>query len=327
MPHTSRKKRAPAPAQKRLQVTDDDGWTHVTSSTNVRRVIRGTRKGSEQVSQPSAQGDQDSNAEREAEGEAELVLGPAEAPGRLTLAELQAQYRGHRERWEGSKTWAQLKGQLVEQIADRGIGPGASRQSGMDEGPVRGPVDAIVCVGLGSPSGFLRGGWVDRRSVSMYQLAALECIAERLSRSCCPSPFLRFSPTTNQTTSTGPDNSLPLSFPIYAQDPVFNTLDTALLASLGITVVAHPAAFSLITPRTLLFCPGAERKHLEQLLPSDPCMVFGGPLENTESEVIQGFAGQVGSCALVPFEANEHAFWQTRLYYRARVEVNVGVEA
>lgn len=35
---------------------------------------------------------------------------------------------------------------------------------------------SVVCIGLGSPSGFLRGGWVDRRAVSMYQLAALRSI-------------------------------------------------------------------------------------------------------------------------------------------------------
>lgn len=40
MPHTSRQKRPSASAQKRLQVTSSDGWTHVTSSNNVRRVMR-----------------------------------------------------------------------------------------------------------------------------------------------------------------------------------------------------------------------------------------------------------------------------------------------
>lgn len=44
-------------------------------------------------------------------------------------------------------------------------------------------------------------------------------------------------------------------------------------------------------------------------------MVFGGPLEDTESEVIQGFAGRVRSVVLGPFEGCEHAFWKTRLYF------------
>jgi hypothetical protein len=45
------------------------------------------------------------------------------------------------------------------------------------------PLENIVCIGLGSPSGFLRGGWVDRRSVSLYQLAALVCVTESISKS------------------------------------------------------------------------------------------------------------------------------------------------
>ncbi|OOQ91275.1 hypothetical protein PEBR_01672 [Penicillium brasilianum] len=278
MPHTSRKKRTATATQKRLQVTDDDGWTHVTSTSNVRRVLRGTRTGiKEQDSDSQAQGQHPAHgiSETDADGQVELVFSPAEAPGRLTLEELQTQYQGYRERWGTSETWKRLEVQLGERLTED-----------------KGPVDAIVCVGLGSPSGFLRGGWVDRRSVSMYQLAALESIAQRVSK----------------TSST--------KINVYAQDPVFNTLDKALLSSLDITIITHPAAFTLITAQTLLFCPGAERKHLEQLLPFNPCMVFGGPLEDTESEVIQEFTGRTGSVVLVPFEVCEHAFWKTRLYFR-----------
>jgi hypothetical protein len=186
MPHTSRRKRPTASTQKRLQVTDDDGWTHVTSSNNVRRVLRGTRtKANEQASnaQPIAQDSSEVNAS----AEAELVLGPAEAPGRLTLEELQTQYRGYREKWITSETWTRLEAQLGERIA-------STHNSA--------PVDAIVCVGLGSPSGFLRSGWVDRRSVSMYQLAALETIAQWISRSSPSTPPLNTpfpSPYDNQT--------------------------------------------------------------------------------------------------------------------------------
>lgn len=106
-----------------------------------------------------------------------------------------------------------------------------------------------------------------------------------------------------------------LSIPVYVQDPVFNELDCALLESLGMTVIEHPVAFGHVTRNTLLFCPGAERKHLELVLPSNPGVVFGGPLENTESDVIESFVKSMGSRALVPFSANEHAFWMTRLYF------------
>lgn len=162
MPHTSRRKRASVPAQKRLQVTDDDGWTHVTSGSNVRRAMR--------TAQQVPSDDKDTQAQ-------EPTLGPAEAPARLTFEELQTQYAAHRSRWVDSETWKTLTRHLIEQMAER------ERIVSQDEGPVRGPVDAIVCIGLGSPSGFLRDGWVDRRSVSMYQLAALDCIAKQLSSS------------------------------------------------------------------------------------------------------------------------------------------------
>lgn len=119
----------------------------------------------------------------------------------------------------------------------------------------------------------------------------------------------------NRAVNTNTNTPLPLSIPIYAQDPVFNDLDKTLLHSLGITVLTHPTAFTLPTRNTLLFCPGAERKHLELVLPSRPCLVFGGPLEDTGSAVIQGYVAQTGSRVLVPFEACGDAFWRVRLYF------------
>jgi hypothetical protein len=46
---------------------------------------------------------------------------------------------------------------------------------------------------------------------------------------------------------------------VIAQDPTFNGLDAAFLASLHITVVAHPTAFERIAPSTLVFAPHCER--------------------------------------------------------------------
>ncbi|KAJ5524771.1 hypothetical protein N7494_011421 [Penicillium frequentans] len=283
MPHSTRTKRPSPLTQKRLQVTDDDGWTHVTTGGNARRTVRGT-KGSKKTSSLHGAG---AMAMTE-DVESDPVLSPAEAPGRLTLEELQAQYAAHRDTWTGSETWNKLEKVLDERA-----------QLAQDESSGLGAVDRIVCIGLGSPSGFLRDGWVDRRSVSMYQLAALERIKEKIGS----------------------------SVPVYAQDPVFNTLDCALLDAMGITVVEHPVGFESVTRNTLLFCPGAERKHLELVLPSNPGFVFGGPLENTESDVIQTFVGKMGSRALEPFTSNEHAFWTTRLYFREEEEENDEVES
>lgn len=175
-------------------------------------------------------------------------------------------------------------------------------------------IDSIICIGLGSPSGFLRGGWVDRRLVSLYQLAALVDVVASISSSSSAGEFIHIlsisithliihSQLTDSTIKT------------YAQDPVFNTLDTSLLSSLDIIVLESPLAFGKVTPRTFLFCPGAERTHLEQLLALDPAFVFGGPLEDVESEVVGAFVKRRGSVRLPLFEAQEHAFWNMRVYY------------
>ncbi|CAI7656547.1 unnamed protein product [Penicillium manginii] len=275
MPHSNRKKRNPVSAQKRLEVTGDDGWTHVTSGSNVRRVVRTTTT--------KARSDLETNQV----DETGLVLSPAEAPARLTFEELEAQYRSYKERWVQSETWKKLRIQLDQRICDQET---ETLSRDLD-------VDGIVCIGLGSPSGFLRDGWVDRRAVSMFQLAALEAIKDVFT-------------SANRSSS----------FPIYAQDPVFNALDRALLESLGITVVDNPIAFERVTSKTLLFCPGAERKHLDMLLPSNPKLVLGGPLENTESSIIESYVKKTDSRILLPFLAQEHAFWKMRLYFLAQVE-------
>ncbi|KAJ9347812.1 hypothetical protein DTO027B9_8819 [Paecilomyces variotii] len=250
MPHTSRKKKATA--QKRLEIADDDGWTHVTKGGNVPR-----------------------RAVKTAEGE----LLPAEPPSRLTIGELKKQYEAHRQKWDESSTNETLNHVLRERLS----------QSMKN-------IDNIVCIGLGSPSGFLRGGWVDRRSVSLYQLAALAAIAGLFE--------------TLDTQSA--------AVQVFAQDPVFNDFDKELLQSLGITVVEDPKAFELVNEGTFLYCPGAERAHLDRILASNPAILFGGPLDNLspEQEVLASYVQTRSSLQLPAFEPNEHAFWNMRLYWK-----------
>lgn len=348
MPHTSHPSRPKRPTQKRTQVTDDDGWTHVASGGNVRRVMR-TRPRGTTATKESESGISSDLPE-------EPTLTPAEAPGRLTLSELQAQFQIHRERWEGSESWTKLTGVLDERLKRAQEQASSSDAGGpTPSSPSLRPVDAIVCIGLGSPSGFLRDGWVDRRSVSLYQLAALASIKDQVARSfpdlfwiwlsCLdfvfgyiPFLFLAVSwinldflllrllaysvyPTLTTHPLTGTTSS---NLKVYAQDPVFNTLDESLLAALNITVIKHPEAFSHITTNTMLFCPGAERKHLELLLPSKPWLLFGGPLEHADSGgVLQGYVDGAGSYCLPVFEALEHAFWNMRLYW---IEEVMGTE-
>jgi len=134
---------------------------------------------------------------------------------------------------------------------------------------------------------------------------------------------------------------------VYAQDPVFNTLDRQLLASLGIRVVQDPDAFALVDRQTFLYSPGAERSHLMKMLPSSPALFFGGPIEGEcstkphtdkrpryqqrstqlqtvqdfgdgrEEEILTEFVQTTQSVPLPLFEPNEHAFWKMRMYWKA----------
>lgn len=122
-----------------------------------------------------------------------------------------------------------------------------------------------------------------------------------------------------------PESTTKTPIKAYAQDPVFNALDTSLLSSLDITVLHHPDAFQKVTPQTLLFCPGAERAHLDQLLgfsngQHQPGVLFGGPLEDTPSEVINAYVQSRQSTRLPRFEESEHAFWNMRVYYPVPTE-------
>jgi hypothetical protein len=162
MPHTGRP-RKPNPKlqqQKRLQVTDADGWTHVTTNKNVRRALRPNHSAG---ATPS--------------------LTPAEPPSQLTLTDLQTQFNGYRERWEGSETWRVMADTLRRRFEGDSDSSISDPEPESESHAPPTPLENIVCIGLGSPSGFLRGGWVDRRSVSLYQLAALVGVMELISTS------------------------------------------------------------------------------------------------------------------------------------------------
>ncbi|KAI9929984.1 hypothetical protein ASPWEDRAFT_35231 [Aspergillus wentii DTO 134E9] len=270
MPHSSArtKSKNKNTISKRLEVTSDDGWTHVTTTHKGKNARRQQRK-------PATE---DSNANAQDEDKQRFLV-PAEAPRNLNLENLTAQFETYREKWIGSATCRVLR-ETVQAALSASVDDDDDDKKAIE-------VKNIICIGLGSPSGFLRGGWVDRRSVSMYQLAALTTTIDLIDK----------------------------EIPIYAQDPVFNTLDKSLLSSLGVSVLDHPAAFDLVSPHSFLYCPGAERSHLEQLLQHRPRLLFGGPLEDTESEVLNRFCAETESKRVPVFELLEHAFWEMRVYH------------
>ena len=99
---------------------------------------------------------------------------PAEAPKGLTLEALESQYRQHRDQWQASSCWKCLKVML---------------SSCLDlDGP---KITNCVSLGMGSLSGLSKGGLVDRRNVSLDQLAALDSILDLLSRMMTTHAFKR----------------------------------------------------------------------------------------------------------------------------------------
>lgn len=298
MPNASRKHRKKFTHSRRVEVTDEDGWTHVSNTHSVPRSSKSTTR---KIMTDGAADEEDIPNNNDTSTTTRKILAPSEPPPKLTLVELRKQFNTHLETWGSSPTWQQLKNALSKDIL-----PSQTQL----------PIENIVCIGLGSPSGFVQGGWVDRRSVAMYQLAALTTIVDYVKQ--------------HHATSTQKASA---EIKIIAQDPVFNTLDIELLSSLGITAVDSPEGFNAVTDKTFLFAPGTERRHLKLILPSNPVMVFGGPLEEGPSLTARGFddndtneddgskcladfVAQTRSVKIQEFEARPESFWRMRVYWR-----------
>lgn len=160
MPNTSRKYRKKALHPKRVEITDADGWTHVAntqtlSKPNVRKTIR------------TADGAADDPDEIFDPRNGPVLL-PAEVPSRLNHADLRKQFDAHLATWQASVAWQHLRSALLNDVL--------TKSKDLED------IDNVVCIGLGSPSGFVQGGWVDRRSVALYQLAALVSIIDILHK-------------------------------------------------------------------------------------------------------------------------------------------------
>lgn len=301
MPNASRKHRKKFIHSRRIEVTDEDGWTHVS---NTHSVPRSSTVASRKVMTDGAADAEDVPNNNDTSTATRPLLAPSEPPPKLNLTELRKQFNTHLETWESSQTWQHLKNALQKDVL------GQSQPA----------IENVVCIGLGSPSGFVQGGWVDRRSVAMYQLAALTAIIDCVKQ--------------HHATSTSTPQDL-TEMRIIAQDPVFNTLDIELLSSLGITAVDSPEGFNAVTDKTFLFAPGAERRHLRLMLPSNPVMVFGGPLEEGPSlaarefndyddinekdhgsKCLADFVAQTRSVKIQEFDARPESFWRMRVYGR-----------
>lgn len=74
--------------------------------------------------------------------------------------------------------------------------------------------------------------------------------------------------------------------PIYAQEPLFNKLDKQHLASLGITVIENPGIWELIGSESLVYSPGAEKRHWITVAKKKPGI--WGPLHVVYIKYAQG---------------------------------------
>lgn len=169
---------------KRSEIVDAEGWTHIVTNpapSQKNNKPKGQRKKETKGHQQDG-GHQTSRYDAKRQiAIVQDALAPAEVPDGLTLAQLKETFEVYQRRWKESKAYESLR-ETLNRCRIRGAGAFQ--------------VEKCVCVGLGSPSGLLRGGMVDRRSVSMYQLAALVSILEMLGQlrlhgisALLPSPF------------------------------------------------------------------------------------------------------------------------------------------
>jgi hypothetical protein len=145
------KNRAVHVKQKRIQVDGEDGWTHITTTSS------GSNKPRKNKPKSKAPIFHDQ-------------LLPAETPASLTFPGLEEQFQLHKRRWEESECHVTVKRGLERALLWSNAGSGRRKRR----------ISKCVCIGLGSPSGFLRGGWVDRRGISLYQLAGLVSMLESI---------------------------------------------------------------------------------------------------------------------------------------------------
>jgi len=229
-----------------------DGWTHIgrrnhaipASSTTTTPSLPALRALLERLTPAqatlyialSSAADEACNT-----SELQLLRRPKEARSGESLPELRARYERIARSWRGCEARARLAGVL----RDRGLLEGVRK---------------TVCLGLGSPSGETGAG------SALWQLAAFVDMRGMVEGTgtgtvtvetpllwwlwwWCSSSLIPYMSIDKQS---NPTSARPASF---AQDPIFNTLDTSLLASLNISTLDNPTAFAQIDDSTLVFAP------------------------------------------------------------------------
>ena len=246
MPHTSHKKRRqrqePLPRNKRGEIESEDGWTRIARSNKAFSI---NRRHPEADAGGMIYSPKDPDYDRDLdEGYTQMTFTPtpAETPEGASLEKALSHYQKSDSAWKQSNTWAELKQTFDTRICKEHLN-----------------ITNCICFGLSSPTG-LTGAGVDRRDISMYQLAAFKSIIDLLSSKQAQTPTA------------------------FAQEPRFNTLDHQLLAHLNIKAVNHPEAFHLITAQSFTFCPGAEQFVIRGTLSRSPAMHMSNSALETQRD-------------------------------------------
>lgn len=130
-------------------------------------------------------------------------------------------------------------------------------------------ITQCVCLGLGSMTAGSES--------SSYELAVLISILEILGTAArIQKCSIRYALPANPDLSTGKKHHIR---DIIFQDPIFNSLDEAILKSFGYTVVETPDAFFKINNTTFLFAPHLECCHYATALENaTPVLSIGSDL-------------------------------------------------
>lgn len=290
MPHTSHKKKAIH--KKRKEVVDDEGWTRVTSSTDLALG----------VTQRPAAGDSDTSLPRSAGAQtdanpSETVARPMQPVRGTTVETMTAQYRKIETKWRESDMCRVLQDILRQSIA-------GGRQE----------ISHCVVFGSGSFCGD-EIHWIDRHESAYYQIAAFKVVAD----------------TVEQIQGRRP--------PCYAQEPYYNDLDAAFLATLDVTRVGHPQGFELLDGNSFVYSPAAEPEVELQIIRHNPKIWLHRSLEpmlqsnerisvhheddiNTKHDLAESFRKTHESAQLPAMDLKNYPFHGSVLWWRKNSHEN-----
>ncbi|KAL9620068.1 MAG: hypothetical protein Q9160_005358 [Pyrenula sp. 1 TL-2023] len=306
MPHTSHRRPRPSAhtgtrttktKHGRTLLSSADGWTHVLPSTY---LTTASSAASASASTPSPL----ASLAPLNDALPTSTLEPAEAPPHTTDETALATHARYVSRLRDTAFWEATDRQIRAIVRPSGPHTTATTAVGDDDDARRVVIRKAILFGLGSPTGLCRGGMVDRRRVSGWQLAWFVEVVRLVEA-------LQGHPLEEK----------------LAQEPLYNAHDIRLHKALGIEVLDSPEAFERMTNETLVFAPGAEREVLRRIFEGDqeeqrrPVVFVGNLMDGQEGG---GEEARMKRWELPRFEEeDESVFWGMGIYWGGEVERKV----